>query len=95
MSEANKALIRRIFDEVFNKRQHQLVPELYCDDCVGHDPANAADIVGHDNLIKLLEGYATAFPEHRYEILDLVAEGDKVAVRWCVHSPANGATPAW
>ena len=93
MSEANKALIRRIFEEIFNGRQHQLVSELYCDDCIGCDPANPADIEGHEGLIALLDGYATAFPDHKYELLDLIAEGDKVVAHWRVYSPAQGAVP--
>lgn len=87
MSEANKALMRRIFDEIFNQQNHELVRELYCEDCAGHDPAVTACISGHDALIALLDGYRAGLPGHRYEILDMVAEGDKVVVRWKVHVP--------
>ena len=89
MSESNKALMRRIFNEVFNEANHELVRDLYCEDCVGADPAVGETIEGHEGLIALLEGYRSGLPDHKYEILDMIAEGDKVVVQWKVHTPAS------
>ena len=93
MSEENKAVVRRVFDEIFNGRNHALVTELYAEKCIGCDPANDGDIEGHDALIALLDGYAAAFPGHRYDMQQIVAEGDLVAVRWAVSIPLGDAIP--
>ncbi len=84
MSEANKEVVRRVYYELFNNDRFELIPELYCEDCVARDPANTQTLNGHDTLLELLRAYRTALPNHQYEVLDLVAEGDKVCIRWMV-----------
>ncbi len=87
MSDDNKAVIRRIYDKVFNQDRWDLISECYCDDLCGHDPANGSDIVGCQALEDLLKTYREAYPDHRYEVHEVIGEGEFVAVRWTVHVP--------
>jgi len=94
MSEANKAVVRCVFDEIFNNRNFELVPELYADSVTGVDPANGGDLVGHDQLIELLRSYDKALPGFAYTVHALIADGDFVAARWSVENPKSENAPA-
>ncbi|MCP4385666.1 MAG: ester cyclase [Hyphomicrobiales bacterium] len=93
MSDNNKAVIRRMFGEVFNQHRLDLIPECYAEDFCGTDPANGRDIEGHQDLIGLLETYRQAFPDHQYTLHEIVADGDHVAVRWTVQLALPGDHP--
>ena len=69
MSEENKALVRRLVDEFINGGKLDLLEELFAPELVG--PVRQADT-----------SFRAAFPDWREEIVDLVAEGDKVAARF-------------
>jgi steroid delta-isomerase-like uncharacterized protein len=90
MSEANKALVRSVYEEVFDNHRLDLVRELYCEDCVLSDPSLKRELHGLDELIALLDAYKKAYPVHNYTIHEMIAEGDKVAVRWSVKAERHG-----
>ena len=69
VSEENKALVRRLVDEFINGGKLDLLEELFAPELVG--PVRQADT-----------SFRAAFPDWREEIVDLVAEGDKVAARF-------------
>jgi steroid delta-isomerase-like uncharacterized protein len=78
MLEDNKALVRRTFENLSTVvGDHE---RLYGDDWVGHFPGMPPlDADGHEMYSKVM---ATAFPDLEREIGDMVAEGDRVVVRW-------------
>jgi steroid delta-isomerase-like uncharacterized protein len=78
-TEANKALVRRMIEEGWNKHNLALLDELYAD-CVYYNPATG-EIKG-EALKQFLASMLVAFPDIRFTIEDLVAEGDKVVTRW-------------
>ena len=69
MSEENKALVRRLVDEAINGGRLELVEDLFAPELA--EPARQA-----------FRSFRAAFPHWREEIVDLVAEGDKVAARF-------------
>jgi steroid delta-isomerase-like uncharacterized protein len=79
MSEENKALYRRVIEEGWNKHNLALLEELYAD-CVYYNPATGE--VKGEALKQFLASMLAAFPDIRFTIEDLVAEGDKVVTRW-------------
>lgn len=84
MSDQNKTVLRRIFEELFNDHRLELIPELYADNCMSCDPANDRDMQGMDDLLMLLEGYRTTFPNHKYTVHNIISDGDFGCVRWSV-----------
>jgi len=85
MTTLNKAVVQRVVQDIFNGQQHELVDELYDMKCCGSDTAiERGQLQGEDELRGLLATYRRAFPDHTYEILDLLEDGDKVAMRWRV-----------
>ena len=81
MSESNKALVRR-FVEAINAQDWPLLQELVADGFRRHSSAGGEPgIRSRENLIDFLKGEYLTFPDATEVIEDLVAEGDKVAVR--------------
>ena len=80
MSDANKAATRRFVDEAFSKGNLAAVDELVADDYIDHSPPPnvPADKAG---LKQLVEMFRSAFPDLTVTVEDMVAEGDKVAIR--------------
>lgn len=79
-AEENKAVIRRANEEMWNQRNVDAVDELVTEDFLNH-PAINQQQRGRQNLKDVIRIFEKAFPDFRYEIEDLVAEGDKVTVR--------------
>jgi steroid delta-isomerase-like uncharacterized protein len=91
MSEQNKALARRWFEEVWNQGRESSIDELF------HPQGNAYGFPEPDSVLIGPEGFKTihrvfhnAFGNIRIAIDDLIAEGDKVAVRWTCTMVHNG-----
>jgi steroid delta-isomerase-like uncharacterized protein len=78
-TEANKTLVRRFWEGVFNQKNLAVIDEVCTADCVLHDPTGP--IQGREALKQFIGMYLGAFPDFHISIEDVVAEGDKVAVR--------------
>lgn len=77
--EANKELVRRLYEEGFNKGDLDLVDELVASDVVTHHPIILDAPAGSDSIRGGIEMIRKAFPDFQVEIVDLVAEDDRVA----------------
>jgi steroid delta-isomerase-like uncharacterized protein len=82
MSNANKQIIRREFEQILNEGNDAVLDELIDQDYVLYDPTAPAPWRGPNGLRQSLEPFRTAFPGLRVRVEDQVAEGDKVATRW-------------
>ena len=80
MSEVNKAIVRRVFDEYLNRHNTALHSELYGADSVYRAPG-VGELRGEAHRQFLLS-VLSAFPDGRFTVDDLLAEGDKVVSRW-------------
>jgi steroid delta-isomerase-like uncharacterized protein len=77
--EANKALVRRLYEEGFNQGNLDVVDELVAPDAVTHDPIILDAPTGPDAIRGGIEMIRKAFPDFHVEVLDLIAERDRVA----------------
>ena len=77
----NKALVRREYEEVLNQGELDRIDEIYTADFVIHTPGGG-DIHGIEGVKAIANMFYTAFPDMQYKIEDMIAEGDKAAVRW-------------
>jgi steroid delta-isomerase-like uncharacterized protein len=83
MSEENKNLVRRWFEEVWNQGRLSAIDELFDRSGKAYgwpDPDRA--INSPEEFAEACKTYREAFPDIQITVDDLVAEGDKVAVRW-------------
>ena len=76
----NKALVLRIYDDLFNRGRFSLAGELIAADFIAHVAPDGIP-AGPDGMAWLITKLRAAFPDGRYVIEDLVAEDDKVAAR--------------
>jgi predicted ester cyclase len=81
-AEENKALARRVLEEMFNKGNLDVADELLAPNYVDHDPAMPEDIHGPEGFKQYVSGYRSAFSDLHLEFEDQIAEGDKVVTRW-------------
>ena len=78
-TEENKKLVLRWKDEIWNKRNVNIIDELYASDYVGHIVGTPGPVRGREALKQLLAVYFAAFDIHITSEF-LIAEGDRVAV---------------
>ena len=78
-SDNNKAIVRRFIDEIFVEGRRETVDELLADDFVAHTWPST----GHpkDDLKGAIERTSAALADPVFTIDDILAEGDRVAVR--------------
>ena len=82
MSEENKAIARRLIDEVITEGNLDVVDEIMAADYVHHDPANPDAPGGPEGYKELVRKYRAAFSDLQLTVDELVAEGDAVTTRW-------------
>src|SRR5688572_31227823 len=92
MSEENKELVRRWFEEVWNKGRADAIEEMFDANGIAHglsdDPENP--IKGPRDFKPFHTVFRDAFPNMIIVIEDMVAEGDKVAARCSVRARHEG-----
>ena len=77
---ANKALVARYYDEVLNQRNLAALDDLLAPDFASWLPDGAR--LGRAEYRDAVLASHEAFPDLVVEVLDQLAEGDKVATRW-------------
>ena len=88
MSEANKAVVRRLIDEV-NKRNLGIIDELISEDYVNNDKFSG-ESSSKQGVKDTLALFLKAFPDLYETTVELVAEGDKVVHRWTSRATHRG-----
>jgi steroid delta-isomerase-like uncharacterized protein len=84
MSESNKAIVRRLYGEVFETGQLDVADALVASDC--RDLADPQDRRGPGRVKEVASMLRAAFSDLHWEILDLIAESDRVVM----HSTLSG-----
>jgi steroid delta-isomerase-like uncharacterized protein len=81
MSEGNKFVIRRSFEELWNKGNLSLADELFAPNYAHHHPSTPDVGRGPESEKKRATLYRTAFPDLQLTIEDIIAEGETVMAR--------------
>jgi steroid delta-isomerase-like uncharacterized protein len=79
-AEQNEATIRRAYEELWNERNVDVVDELVNEDFLNH-AAPPDRRRGRQSLKDVVRMFQNAFPDFRYEVADVISDGEKVAVR--------------
>lgn len=88
-TEENKAIIRRMTEEFYNKGDIESADQFFADTYVHHDPASA-HVRDRDGLKTVLRAFLTSCPDLHITIDQLLAEGDMVTKRWTYHGTHTG-----
>ncbi len=82
--EENKAIIRRVVEEMWNNENLEVIDELWAPNFVKHTSSGEIQ-EGIDGLRQRMQernaNWRTTFPDHHATIEDMIAEGDKVVIR--------------
>jgi steroid delta-isomerase-like uncharacterized protein len=89
-TEENKALARQFIEEGFTKGNLAIADAIIAPNFANYDPGTPPLPAGPEGYKQLVAAYRTAYPNLQLSVDDLVAEGDKVAVRWTARGTHNG-----
>ena len=79
-TEANKALVNRLFAEVLNQGNLEVIDELVAPEFV-HHTAGEVDAKGPEGYKELIGMFRAAFPDLNVVIEDMIAESDLITTR--------------
>ena len=94
MSEENKAIVRRFFEEIWNGGNLEVADEIIdngyrqTDITTGHRRIAGPEILQHE-----VDVYRSATDGLRFDIEELIAEGDKVVAHWRATATPRGGDP--
>lgn len=84
-TDANKHVVRSLYEDCINPGRLDALAQLVADDYVGprgeRGPAGFASVIA---------GLRAGFPDIHFTIDDLIAEADRVTVRWSWHATHGG-----
>ena len=89
-TEENKAAERRFYEEVWHKRNLAAIDELVAPNIVEHNPNVPGQGTGREGFRQSIEMILSVSPDVQITIEDLIAEGEKVVVRWLARGTHQG-----
>ena len=94
-AEENKAVVRREMEELFNHTGNlDVADEIIDPNYVSYEPTSG-EVRGIEGAKQFAATYREAFPDLQNTIEDMVAEGDKVVVRFRARGTHQGETEAF
>lgn len=89
--DANKQLVLRFYEELWNRGNFDAADELVADDYARHDLRPGDAPPGPAGQKAVAQRFRAAFPDIRLEVEALVAEEDLVVARWTISGTHSGA----
>jgi len=89
MAAQNAELSRRIFEDVWNRKNLGAIDDLISADYVHHD-ANSPAASGIDGYKQFVTFYMSAFPDAHFTIDDAFTTGENEVTRWTVVGTHEG-----
>jgi len=90
-AEENKAIARRVVEEHISTGDVEGARSIMAADVVDHNAPPGTSGVGFDEFVQAISELRSAFPDFNGTIEDIVAEGDKVAMRWVMRGTHQGS----
>jgi steroid delta-isomerase-like uncharacterized protein len=88
MSEANKTIVRRWFEEVWNQGRTETIDALFAPNARAHGLGDLPP--GPEGFKPFHAAFRRAFPDIRITLDDVIAEGDLVAYRFTATGTHRG-----
>jgi len=88
MTEQERDLGRRFFEEVWNKGRREAIAEFISREAVLHE--GGSDIVGPDGFYPFFDRLSAALSEIHASVEETLADGDKICVRWSFSAKHSG-----
>lgn len=84
MSPESQAVVRRLYEELWNNRRLEVANEVISPSHALHDPHLIGSAVGPDAYKRVCTQYIAAFPDLRFTVEDYICEEGKVVARWVI-----------
>ncbi len=79
-----KAIVRRLYEELWNKRRFEIASQIISPSHALNDSRMIGSAVGPDAYKRVVTEYIAAFPDLRFSVEDIISEKDKVVVSWTI-----------
>ena len=86
----SKAIVRRLYEDVWNKRKLEMVSDIISPSHALHDNNSSGSSVGPEAYRAQIAVFLAAFPDLHFTVEDTVAEEDKVATSWTLSGTHKG-----
>ncbi len=90
MPAENKAIVRRLYEEVWNKRKLEVISEIISPSHALHGPNIAGSAVGPEAYKRQLMAFLAGYSDLHFAIEDVIAENDKVVACWTFSGTHRG-----
>jgi steroid delta-isomerase-like uncharacterized protein len=90
MAADNKAIVRRLYEEVWNRRKLEVVNELISPSHALQGPTIFGSSIGPEAYKHQVSNLLEAYPDLRWAIEDIIAEEDKVVACWTYSGTHKG-----
>jgi len=87
----NKALVRRFYEEVWDRGNVEFAHAVFADDYVRHDLRPTDALPGAAGMAKIAADFRFAFPDARWRVDLVLGEDDLVAARWTATGTHTGS----
>jgi len=84
-------VVRRIWEEIWNRGDLDVVDEVIAEHYVGHIPAMPGPVQGPEAFKQLIASYRTAYPDVHVTVEDVIEDERRVVVRWTSHGTNTGS----
>jgi predicted ester cyclase len=89
-AEKNAKIVREFVEKVYNEGKLELIEKYVAEDFVDSSPGAPPDAKGPAYVRQQAEGTFAAFPNLKFANEDVIAEGDRVVIRWSSTSTFSG-----
>ncbi len=86
----NKDIVRRLYEELWNKRKLELVNELISPSHALHAPNVSGSSIGPEAYKRQVLHFLAGYSDLHFTIEDIIAENDKVVACWTLSGTHRG-----
>jgi steroid delta-isomerase-like uncharacterized protein len=86
----NKVLVRKFYEQVWDRGNVEFAHEVFADDYVRHDLRPTQALPGGAGMAKIAADFRRAFPDARWHVDLVLGEDDFVAARWTATATHTG-----
>lgn len=79
--QENKEFARRWNEEIWGQQNLAVIDDFVAEEFVGHDPSRPEPVRGPEGVREVVEMLFSAFPDTEVDLEEVVAEGDRIAMR--------------
>jgi steroid delta-isomerase-like uncharacterized protein len=88
--DEHKAVVRRFYEEVWQRGNLAVAEEVFAPDYVRHDLRPTTAVPGPEGQKQIAAAFRAAFDDLRFEVEIVIGEGSYVAARWTASGTHTG-----